>query len=355
MVRSPSLTVPSLRTVALFGLLAVGLVGSFAFHAAMTDVQVTYTATTVHPGDDPGRVAHASQSVADLDGRLEGTSSRVRRPVDEAARSGSFTGNVTPELYTTLDGLDAEYVVYGGSYYRWNATVSEDTTFVEIRMTPADQTSVLKAVATPYRAASAGVREVIDTGSVTGRNDVEPGIYRRDDAYYAVAPERTGALAANLVEAFLGYVLTPVGRGFVAVALGILTYRYREPSANRVLTVRRALAVAALGVPIALVGTALFESGTLTRFLTSPANTFVVSAGVVAGVLAHQRRWLRLAGWTALVSVLSVGASVLALGVVGVVFGGFGLLVGLLAGTVPLCFGAWFGRAQSAAADGADA
>ncbi|AXG10555.1 hypothetical protein DU484_12260 [Haloplanus rubicundus] len=172
---------------------------------------------------------------------------------------------------------------------------------------------------------------------------VERGIYRQDDTYYAVAPENTGAIAANLFEAFLGYVLTPVGRGYVAVGLGLLAYQYRESFADRVLTVRRALVVAALGIPVALIGTALFERGSLIRFLTSPASTFVVSGGVVAGVLTHQQRWGRLAGWTVLVCVLSVGASVLALGAVGVVFGGFRLLVGLAAGVVSLVFGVWFG------------
>jgi len=116
---------------------------------------------------------------------------------------------------------------------------------------------------------------------------------------------------------------------------------------DRVLTVRRALVVAALGVPVALVGTALFESGTLTRFVTSPASTFVVSGGVVAGVLAHQQRWGRLVGWTALVCLVSIGVSVLALGVVGVVFGGFRVLVGLVAGTVSLGFGVWFARERT--------
>jgi hypothetical protein len=67
-------------------------------------------------------------------------------------------------------------------------------------------------------------------------------------------------------------------------------------------------------LPIALVGTALFESGSLTRFVTSSASTFVVSGGVVAGVLVHQRRWVRLAGWTALVCVVSVGGTVLGIG-----------------------------------------
>jgi len=81
MVRRSPRTLPSLRTVVLFALLVVGLFGSFAFHAAMTDMQVTYTATTVQPDDEPGRVMRASQSVANLGGRLNGKSSKIRRPV----------------------------------------------------------------------------------------------------------------------------------------------------------------------------------------------------------------------------------------------------------------------------------
>jgi hypothetical protein len=178
---------------------------------------------------------------------------------------------------------------------------------------------------------------------VTDRNVIEHGIYRQGDTYYAVAPENTGAIAANLFEVFLGYVLRPVGRGNVAVGLGLLAYPNRHSFADRVLTVRRTLVVAALGIPVALVGTALFETGSLTRFLTSPASTLVVSAGVVAGVFVQQRRWAQLAAWTVLVCVSSVGASVLAFGVVGVVFGGIRLLVGLAAGVVSLGFGVWFG------------
>lgn len=355
MARTPSLALPSGRTVALLCLLVVGVAGSVAFHAAMTDTQVTYTATAVQPGDDPSRVAHASRYVADLGARLDGKAIEVRRPVEDAARSGSFTGNVSPELYVVLDDLDARYVVYGGSYYRWNATVADDTTYVAMQMTPAPPAAVFDAVSTPARTAPPGVREAIDAGAVTDRILVETGVYHRGDGYYVVAPERTGALAANLVGAVVGYVLTPVGRGYVAVALGLLLYRFRDPSADRVLTVRRSLVVAALGVPVALAGTALFERGSLTRFLTSPASTVVVSAGVVAGVLVHRRCWARLAGWTALVVVASVGASVLALGPVGLVFGGVKLLVGLFAGAVTLGLGAWFGAERGGpTVDGAD-
>lgn len=342
MDRRLPLQIPSLRTTALLSLLIFGLLGSFAFHSAMTDMQVTFTSTAIQPGDDPALVARASPSVGDLGGRLEGRSSKVRQPVERAVQTGSYTGNVLPELSIVLDGMDVKYVVYDGSYYRWNATMNETTTFVAMEMTPTEPMTVLDTVSTPYRTASSEVKEVIDTGSVTGRNIFEPGVYTRGDTYYAVAPESAGALAANLLEAFLGSVLTPIGRGFVAVALGIMVFRYREVVSNRVLTVRRALAVAALGVPVALVGTAFFESGSLTRFVTSPAGTFVVSAGVVAGVLVHQRRWAHLIGWTVFVGILSVGASALVLGVVGVIFGGLRLLAGLLAGMLSLGFGAWF-------------
>jgi hypothetical protein len=107
---------PSTRTLAIFGLLVVGVVCSFAFHAALTDMSVTYTATAVHPGEDPSRVADASRHIVDLDERLRGNSVAVQRPIDRAATNGSFRGDVPPELDIILDDVEARYAVYGGSY-----------------------------------------------------------------------------------------------------------------------------------------------------------------------------------------------------------------------------------------------
>lgn len=337
---------PSKRTLAIFLLLIVGTACSFAFDAATSDIEVTYTSTVVDPGENPKLVAEASPDVVDLDERLRGESAAVRRPIERAAANGSFAGNVTPQLRVSLPDGPQRYAVYEGSYYRWNATVDEERSFARIRMSPVDAGTAFDDIASPYDTAPSEVRTAIDSGSASGWT-VQTGVYRRDGTYYVVAPEDRTALAAVLLESFAGYVLTPVGRGYVAVALGLLAYRRREPSADRLLTLRRALAVAALAVPVALLGAALFESGSASRFVTGPASALVVSSGVVAGVLVHRRRWLRLVGFTVLVAVVGVGASALALGTLGAALGVIGLLVGLVAGVVTLVYGVVFGRPRA--------
>ncbi|ELZ96713.1 hypothetical protein [Haloferax sulfurifontis] len=337
---------PSIRTLAIFGLLLVGVVCSFAFHAALTDMQVTYTATAVHPEENPSQVADASRHVVDLDERLRGKSAAVRRPIDRAAMNGSFQGNVPPELYILLDDTEATYVIYDGVYYHWNLTANEETTFVRVQMSPATAETVLSNISSSYNTASSQVRSVIESGSTTGWN-VERGIYRRGGTYYAVAPESDTAIASKLLGGFLGYVFTPVGRGYVAVALGLLAYHHRNPLEDRFLTVRRALVVTALAVPVALLGTLLFESGSTSRFVTSPVSALVVASGVVAGVLVYQRRWAVLIGFTGLVTGLAVGAGVLTLGVIGGVLGGIAVLVGLITGGIPLLYGIVFGCSHS--------
>lgn len=338
---------PSARTLALFALLVVGLGCSFAFHAAMVDMRVTYTATAVGPGTDPHLVARSSPQVADLDARLRGHDEAVGRPVRRAARTGSFEGNVAPDAYTVVDGLDAPYVVYDGSYYRWNESVDPETTFVSLRMRPTDAASVLDAVAAPYERAPPEAKRAVENGS-TSAWGVEPGVYRRDGTVYAVRPSGDAPAASKLFAAFLGYLLTPVGRGYVAVALGILAYRWRNPLADRVLTPRRAAAAACLAVPVSLVGTLVFERGTLARLVTHPASALAVAAGVVAGVLAHQRRWAALVGVTVLVAAVTTGADALVHGVFGLVLGAGSFVVGFVAGVVPFAYGVAFGRARPA-------
>ena len=337
---------PSIRTVAILGLLVVGVLCSFAFHAAVTDMQVTYTATAVEPGENPSRVASAAGQVTDLDDRLRGEAAAVRRPIDQAATNGSFQGNVSPDLYIILDDMAARYVVYESSYYRWNLTTNPETTFVHVQMSPASADAVLANVSASADAASPEVQAAIESGATTGWN-VGRGVYRSGETYYAVAPESDGAIAGKLLSGLLGYVLTPVGRGYIAVALGLLAYRYREPLTDRPLTVRRALGVAVLAVPVAVLGALLFESGSASRFVTGPVSALVVSSGVVAGVLVHQRRWLGILGFTGLVAALAVGSGALALGVVGGVLGSVAFLVGLITGVIPLLYGVVFGRQNS--------
>jgi hypothetical protein len=339
---------PSVRVIAIVGLLLVGGVCSFAFHAAMSDMEITYTATPVEPGDDPGRVADASRSIGNLDDRLAGKPSTVRQPVNQAVRTGSFEGDVPPELEIILDDLNATYVVYNDSYYRWNLTADEETTYLSIEISPVKAEAVITDVSAPSETAPSEIQSAIESGSSTGWS-VETGVYLDDGAYYAVTPESDSAVATSILGGFVGYLVTPVGRGYLAVALGLLGYWYREPLADRVLTAHRSILVASLAVPVALVGTALFESGSISRFITAPVSATVVSSGVVAGTLAHQRRWAGLIGATVLVTGLTIGVSILAYGLFGILLGGIFLIVGFSTGVVSFVYGYVFARRPSQA------
>jgi hypothetical protein len=334
---------PSTRTLAILALLVVGVGLSFAFHATAADTQITYEATAVEPGDDPAPVADAARNITDLDERLSNTDDRYREPVRTAAATGSFEGSLSPELDIALDDADSPYVAYDGSYYEWSLSTRGDTTNATIEMRETDPETVFDAVARPAAAASPAVRTAIDEGTATNAT-LRSGLYRQDGTYYAVAVESEAAVLAQVAGAAVGFVLTPVGRGYTAVALGLLAYRYREPTRDRLLTVRRAVAVAALALPVALVGTALFESGSISRFVTGPASATVVASGVVAGVLAAQGRWLALAGVTVGVGLLATTAIAGALGIVGLVFGPLAVLIGVVTGLVPFGYGYWFAR-----------
>lgn len=347
----PRTVPPSTRTLAILALLVVGLGLSFAYHAAAGDAQLTYEATAVEPGDDAEAVASASPNVTDLDERLADVSEQQREPVRTAAATGSFDGSLSPELHTAVRDVETPYVASDGDYYEWSLSTRDETTNASIEMRETDPESVFEAVARPASEAPAGVRTAIDEGTANG-SGVRPGLYRQDGAYYAVALEDQAAALAGFAGAAVGFVLTPVGRGYAAVALGLLAYRYREPARDRLLTPRRAAAVAALALPVALAGTALFESGSLSRFVTGPASATVVASGVLAGVLAARKRWLALVGATVAVGLLAAAAIAGALGVPGLVFGPLAVCFGIVTGVVPFGYGYWFARPAPGASTG---
>ncbi|EMA71108.1 hypothetical protein [Halorubrum distributum] len=342
---------PSTRTLALLALLVVGVGLSFAFHAAAGDTQLTYEATAVEPGENPELVAGASPNVTDLNERLSDTPERYREPVLTAAANGSFEGSLSPELHTAIGDVETPYVAYDGGYYEWSLSTRGETTNATIEMRQTDPETVFDAVARPVADAPAGVRTAVDEGTANG-SGVRPGLFRQDGAYYAVALEDEAAALAGFASAVVGFVLTPVGRGYTAVALGLLAYRYREPTRDRLLTPRRAAAVAALALPVALVGTAVFESGSLSRFVTGPASATVVASGALAGVLAAQRRWALLAGSTVGIGLLATAAIAGALGVPGLIFGPLAVCFGIAAGLVPFGYGYWFARPAPEASAG---
>jgi hypothetical protein len=329
---------PSIRTVAVLLLLVVGSALSFAFHATAGRTAITYEATSVEPGSNPELVARATSNVTDLDERLSDTPGRYRQPIRTAAATGGYEGSLSPELYVVIDDLETPYVRYDGRYYAWSLSTDGETTNATIGMRPTDAETVFASVARPASEAPPEVQTAIETGTTTGPI-VAPGLYRQDGTYYVVAPENEDALATRLAGTAIGFVLTPVGRGYVAVALGLLAYRYRDPTRDRPLTVRRAVVVATLAVPVALLGTALFESGTASRFVTGPASATVVASGVLAGVLTAQRRWLWLVGTTVGIGLLTTAAMSAVLGPVGLVFGPLAVLLGMVTGVVPFGYG----------------
>ncbi|MGB9965745.1 hypothetical protein [Halobacterium sp. CBA1126] len=336
-------SLPSTRTAAVLLLLVVGVALSFSFHVTAADPSVTYTATPVEPDEQPDVVTRAATNVTNLDDRLAGTPTQHRQPIHRAAATGAYNGSLDPELDIVVDDIESPYVWYNGSYYTWSISTDSETTAATIRMQPTDAETVFEQVSQPTAGAPAEVTTAIEEGTATGFT-VDAGLYQQDGQYYAVAPEREGAVLAELGQILAGFVLTPVGRGYTAVAIGLLAYRVREPTRDRPVTPRRALGIAALALPVAGLGTAVFESGSLTRFVTGPASALAVAAGTVAGVFAARRQWLRLVGVSLGTAVVVAVAFVAALGVVGAILGPLAVLLGFVAGSVPFAYGYWFAQ-----------
>lgn len=240
-----------------------------------------------------------------------------------------------------IDDIESRYVWYNDRYYSWAVSTESGTTNATIRMQPTDPAAVFETIVRPVDDAPPEVRTAIAEGSATGLT-VAAGVYQSNGEYYVVAPESEGAVLGQLAKVFGGYVLTPVGRGYAAVGIGLLMYRFREPMRDRPLTPRRALAFPALAILVALTGTLLFETGSLSRFVTGPMSAFVVAAGSVAGVFAARRQWLRLVGATSGTALVAIAAFVAALGVVGAIFGVLAVVLGVTTGIVPFGYGYWF-------------
>jgi hypothetical protein len=281
--------------------------------------------------------------VTNLDERLAGTSMRHRHPVQTAAATGSFSGSLEPELDIVVDDIKSPYVWYNESYYAWTVSTHAETTNATIRMSPTDPDTVFENISEPVADAPAEVRTAIHQGESIGLT-VESGLYQHNGTYYIVAPENEGAVITELASIVAGFILTPVGRGYVAVALGLLGFQYYEPTRDRLLTVRRAAVIPVLAVAVALIGTALFESGSLLRFVRGPTSAFVVAAGTVAGVLARQRRWLWLASVTVGTGLVATAAMTAVHGTVGLIFGAGIVFIGFITGVVPFGYGYWFAQ-----------
>lgn len=336
-------SLPSLRTVAVLLLVVVGVSLSFAFHASMGGASVTYTATAVEPGENPDLVTRAAMNVTNLNERLAGTSPQHQQPIEKAAATGAYSGRLDPGLDIVIDDIESPHVWYNDRYYTGAVSTESETTNATIRMQPTDPETVFETIVRPADDAPPEVTTAIAEGTATGLT-VESGVYRHNGKYYAVAPENEGAVFVQLAKIFGGYVLTPVGRGYAAVGIALLAYRFRDPLHDCPLTPQRALAIPALAIPVALTGTLLFETGSLTRFITGPMSAFVVATGTVAGVFAARRQWLRLVGATIATALVTIGAFVAALGVVGALLGILAVILGVTTGIVPFGYGYWFAQ-----------
>ena len=88
--------------------------------------------------------------------------------ITQAIQTGSFEGNVTPELSIALNDVRTRYMVYDTQYYSWNLTSDEETTHIRVEMHPTDAEAVLRNVSSPYESAPPEVQTAINSGSVTG-------------------------------------------------------------------------------------------------------------------------------------------------------------------------------------------
>ncbi|MFB6177130.1 MAG: hypothetical protein ABEI99_08325 [Halobaculum sp.] len=334
-------TLPTGRTVAIGLLVLVGVGCLFPFSATVAGFSLTVKATVVNPATDAGTVANASSDVVNLDRRLD--TPIIDGPVKsvaEAARTGSYNGTVEPPVRTELDGIDAQYAVYNGSYYRWNWTTRTNGDGVRLRMEPVNGTTVADDVATSYAEASPAAQRAIRTGSASTEK-LPTGVIVRNGTYYALTPASFGQFVGIVLKSAVSYLLSLVGPGYLAVGLGLVAVRYRDPK-PRPVTPRRAVAVAAVAVPVGIIVAATAVSGSLAFYLIYPGVGSVVAGGFVAGVFAYRAQWLLLVVFTALVVALGVAVSFLAGGVGGLLFGVIGLVVGVLAGVLPFVYGVVF-------------
>lgn len=332
---------PTARSASIGLLVLIGIGCLLSFNATVAGLGLTAEATAVDPAADAGTVATASSDVANLDRRLDDPV--VDAPVEsvaEAARSGSYEGSMDPAVQAEINGLDARYAVYEGSYYRWNGTTSTESGDVRLGMEPVDATTVVNDVATPYEEASPAAKRVIRTGS-SSVDELPTGVFVRDGTYYAITPVSTGEVASVVLRGAASYLLSLVGPGYLAVGIGLAVVRLRSPG-SRPVTPRRAAAVASAAVPIGIAVAAASVSGPPVLYLIYPGVGSAVAAGFVAGVFARRSQWLALAGVTALVGGLGVVGSFVAGGVGGALVGAVGVVVAVVAGALPFVYGVVF-------------
>ncbi|AFK20333.1 hypothetical protein E6P09_13490 [Haloferax mediterranei ATCC 33500] len=321
--------VPLKRLAAVVALLLVGVLITQSFSVA-GELQTTYVSEEATAETAPELVAAHDSDIVSLSRHVNGTP-QLEAPVETAAETGTFDGQIESEAYMALSDIneDTEFAVYGGQYYRLSLTVSGDPVSATLRLSPTDWETVSQAATEPAANASANVQAAIDDGSVDVGSFVDQGLFSRGGTSYLVYPENIGAVYGKFFSAIGAYLFNPVGWAYTIAGIGLLV-AFRSRGTARPLDQRTALAVIP-GTLLALwLATTLTGSGSLSmRYVLTPASGVVAAFGLFAGFCLRRRAWKSLVAGSVILPIVVIGANALLLGAFGAIFSVlFGLFIG---------------------------
>ncbi|AXR82541.1 hypothetical protein [Natrarchaeobaculum sulfurireducens] len=322
------------RHVLAVSLVVVGLVFVLSFNAVgivAQDREATVSATAFDPATEPETLEpDHTVYVVDTGSPL---GDEPREAVETAATDGEFDGEVSNAQAQFFATDSYEYVVFDGAVYAFESTVDGES--VTLEFDERDPASAASEIAAPVDEAESAARDAIETGepASTAPSTLENPIVETNGEFYAVTPDIDPGMALTTVIAPITTILAAVGVAF-AITGGWLFRRFQAGEV-RPLTVRRGTVLAAAAAPGMLVVSVLFRSGSSPMWVVV-GTALAVASGLllVAGVaLARERLWrlaATLLGGPALLLAAGLVAAVLAgpvEGVMGVIFGAFGLVV----------------------------
>jgi hypothetical protein len=268
--------------------------------APTPDDSRTYEAVAFEPETDADVLAHRSNAVTNLTS-VATENETARRQLDRAVADGAVT--VAGDSPLSRFENDTNYAVYGGEYYRLNASGETDGAYT-FRLQPVAADRVVDELGVVYADASPEVRRVVEEGEATVTADVDdsdeigtrvgvafgfdvPSVVVRDGSYYVLSPADELAVVGGFFSFFLSLTLFPalqrLGVTYLCVAGGVIGLTQLRGRRD-VLTPRRAAAV---------VGGLAVVQAVVVRVVQFPVGSAVsptASAGeafntLVAGVL----------------------------------------------------------------------
>lgn len=336
------------RYVALAVLLLVGIVFASSFGLLLSDFESKYAAQQVNPETDTQQVAAASNRVVDLNERVAQNPPGVKQSIEIAVSNGTYTGTGHPgELFFIADE-NYTYAVYRDSYYRWNSTTDENSSRVTIRLRSVSATRVSDTLATPYRNASSGIKQVIRQGNASPGMTLRTGLFERNNTYYTVTVTNEASVFASIIFAPITLVLQTVGRAYAMVAAGLLILLRMKNRDLHPVTLRSSLVLAAAVVPVIWILTTLTESGSIgLRYVVQPAAGFCVALGVFAGFTVRCKTKKMLAATTGLIVITAVIGSAILAGPFAAIGALFGLFIAWVASLPLVPYGYYFSGDES--------